>query len=136
MEEKFICPHDSCGKSYVNNTILKRHIQAVHDLQKRFQCSVCGKCLSSQQNLKEHGYIHTGEKPYVCQYPGCNFASRQGTHLSAHKKIHSCTFARIDTGFDRILNYLTSVLGKEEQFSYCEEVTEKVELPLLKDQNI
>lgn len=134
MNAKFVCPHDSCGKSYVNNTILKRHIQAVHDLQKRFQCSVCGKCLSSQQNLNEHNYIHTGEKPYVCQFPGCNFASRQGTHLSAHKKLHRCNSYSPESNFDRILNYLTTRLGMDQELFYSEGITEEVVLPPIRTQ--
>lgn len=70
----------------MNNSILKRHIQAIHNDQKRFQCTACGKCLASRQNLKEHMFIHTGEKPYRCLVEGCGASFRQGTHLSAHKK--------------------------------------------------
>ena len=87
MRSKFTCPHTSCRKSYVNSSILKRHIQAFHNDQKRFKCQTCGKCLASQQNLKEHSYIHSGEKPYKCPYQGCSANFRQGTHLSAHKKM-------------------------------------------------
>ena len=87
MRQIHACQHPNCNKTYVNSSILKRHIQAFHNSEKRFQCRTCGKCLASRQNLKEHSYIHTGEKPYKFQEPGCSAAFRQGTHLSAHKKI-------------------------------------------------
>jgi uncharacterized C2H2 Zn-finger protein len=77
----------------VNSSILKRHIQAFHNSEKRFQCPSCSKCLASRQNLKEHLYIHTGEKPYKCPEPGCGASFRQGTHLSAHKKIEHSSYS-------------------------------------------
>ena len=86
MKILFSCTYPECRKSYVSNSILKRHVQAFHLSTKRFQCQHCEKCLASHQNLKEHLYIHTGEKPYNCPFPGCFASFRQGTHLSAHKK--------------------------------------------------
>ncbi|OMJ78255.1 hypothetical protein SteCoe_6576 [Stentor coeruleus] len=53
------------------------------------KCKYCLKNLSSRQNLREHTYIHTGEKPYICTEPGCEKKFRQGSLLSIHKKIHS-----------------------------------------------
>lgn len=32
---------------------------------------------------------HTGEKPFPCQHPGCNYASSQPTHLKAHMRKHT-----------------------------------------------
>ncbi|OMJ88506.1 hypothetical protein SteCoe_9542 [Stentor coeruleus] len=54
-----------------------------------FKCKYCYRNLSSRQNLKEHIYIHTGEKPYVCTEIGCKQSFRQGSLLSIHKKVHS-----------------------------------------------
>ena len=54
-----------------------------------FKCKYCLRSLSSRQNLREHLYIHTGEKPYVCTEVGCGQKFRQGSLLSIHKRIHS-----------------------------------------------
>ena len=86
MKSIHACKYPGCNKLYANLNILKRHVLAFHKDEGLFKCSYCGKFLASKQNLKEHEYIHTGEKPYKCKYPGCSAEFRQGTHLSAHKK--------------------------------------------------
>ncbi|OMJ71400.1 hypothetical protein SteCoe_30391 [Stentor coeruleus] len=88
MKDLYKCKAAGCEKSYVSNAILKRHILAFHSLVNKYQCKACNKSLASRQNLKEHMYIHTGEKPYKCPLPECQMSFRQGTHLSAHKKFH------------------------------------------------
>jgi uncharacterized Zn-finger protein len=57
--------------------------------KRKFTCKYCFRDLSSRQNLREHLYIHTGEKPYACDEPGCEQSFRQGSLLSIHRKIHS-----------------------------------------------
>lgn len=34
-------------------------------------------------------YIHTGQKPFKCNFPGCDKAFRQAGKLSLHKKLHT-----------------------------------------------
>lgn len=51
-------------------------------------CVLCFKTFTLAQYLKEHTYIHTQQKPFKCDYEGCNRAFRQAGKLSMHKKIH------------------------------------------------
>ena len=53
-----------------------------------FKCSYCKRNLSSRQNLREHIYIHTGERPYVCDESGCGLTFRQGSLYSIHRRSH------------------------------------------------
>ena len=84
----YACPCDGCKRTYTNEKNLKRHIEALHSGSLKYKCEYCHKALSSKQNLKEHTYIHTGERPYVCNEPDCNASFRQGSQLSAHRRIH------------------------------------------------
>ena len=92
MKVTFACHHEDCGRTYQSRKNLQRHINHYHSDNDSLICKVCGKKLSSQQNFKEHNFIHTGEKPYVCDK--CGMAFRQGSQLCSHKKIHSAVEGR------------------------------------------
>ncbi len=32
---------------------------------------------------------HTGEKPYICDYPGCSRAFTQSGQLKTHQRLHA-----------------------------------------------
>ncbi|CAG2102277.1 unnamed protein product [Medioppia subpectinata] len=74
---------------------LQEHSQT-HDKTSLIKCSVNG-CdqskflLISASNVQfdqSHHYIHTGERPYACNWPECGKRFRQKHHLSDHKNIH------------------------------------------------
>ncbi|CAG9317730.1 unnamed protein product [Blepharisma stoltei] len=85
----FKCSAEGCPRTYTNKFNLKRHIEAFHSEDKKYQCKYCTKILSSKQNLREHAFTHSGEKPYFCKETGCGMRFRQGSQLSAHKRIHA-----------------------------------------------
>jgi hypothetical protein len=97
--------------------------------------------LASRQNLKEHIYIHTGEKPYACSVPGCNSSFRQGTHLSAHKRNeHSQTLdiqpQSTVSQYTINLGFLTELLGKIRETREIFEPEVKIELkPIIKSES-
>ncbi|CAG9317162.1 unnamed protein product [Blepharisma stoltei] len=89
MEEniKFTCYYSWCAREFRSKYNLKRHINTRHLFLRAFVCNICNKQLVSKQNLIEHRFIHTGEKPYACRVPGCNKKYRQLSQLSAHAQL-------------------------------------------------
>lgn len=53
-------------------------------------CPICGKQCSRPSTLKTHILIHTGDKPFECQWPSCgrsfNVKSNMLRHFKSHKK--------------------------------------------------
>ena len=82
----YCCMIGTCNKTYSTKFNLKRHVEVSHLKQKKHKCPYCEKFLVSQQNLKEHIFVHTGEKPYQCSTCGEFF--RQISQLSLHKRDH------------------------------------------------
>ena len=118
--QDFKCDYGSCSRHYRTRFGLRRHY-LTHLGIKQHECPYCEKRFALSQYLTEHINIHTGNKPFVCTYPGCNKKFRQAGKLSIHKKQHSlvdfsdsssesstelrdscCTFSTIEAVFTQI----------------------------------
>lgn len=58
-----------------------------HAVGKSLDCSFCGKCFLSREELIVHRATHTGETPIPCSYCGKTFVSK--TTLTIHMRIHT-----------------------------------------------
>lgn len=75
-----------CGKTFLNNDILKRHINGVHRKQLNYECHICGQRCQTSSNLRTHALIHTNILSFVCDI--CNKAFKQMANLKLHKQTH------------------------------------------------
>lgn len=73
-------------------------------------CNICSKELSSKQNLKHHMNIHTGERPFQCNYPGCMAAYKHASQLSNHKIIHKPPTVKVVYEFGDLRSFLGLVI--------------------------
>ena len=96
--DRYNCPFSDCPKVYKCKTNLSRHLCAIHAENKRYQCQICEKVLSSSQNLREHGLLHSKILPFVCKEKGCGKRFRHGSQFSAHKRIHNFTINLLNSG--------------------------------------
>ncbi|KAK6634444.1 hypothetical protein RUM43_011845 [Polyplax serrata] len=53
------------------------------------KCRYCMRVFPREKSLQTHVRTHTGEKPYVCDYPGCPRAFTQSGHLKTHQRLHT-----------------------------------------------
>ena len=112
VHEEVIC--SKCGKKFQNKSRLKRHNRFAHNtipcekcgklipksnakehyLLKHtpkedlaHKCKECGKGFIHAYRLTEHMIIHSGEKPYKCQYCQVGFASKSNKDIH-EKSVH------------------------------------------------
>lgn len=56
---------------------------------KKHSCEHCGKIYGKLSKLQEHVRSHTGERPFVCDAPGCGKTYIRKEHLVVHRVTHA-----------------------------------------------
>lgn len=82
----YCCMAPGCDKAYNTRFNLKRHVAGHHITVRRFSCEICKRQFSSNQNLREHQYVHSRTKSFQCSACGQSF--RQASQLSLHTRFH------------------------------------------------
>ncbi|NXN30819.1 ZN367 protein, partial [Nycticryphes semicollaris] len=53
------------------------------------RCNVCYRVFPREKSLQAHKRTHTGERPYLCDYPDCGKAFVQSGQLKTHQRLHT-----------------------------------------------
>ena len=73
-----------CDQCFMSSTALDYHTKRIHTGEKPFTCEFCNKSFITSGNLKVHRREHTGERPYACDL--CDEKFKQLNSLNCHKK--------------------------------------------------
>ncbi|XP_055918364.1 zinc finger protein 236-like [Eupeodes corollae] len=79
-------PCKICGKHSASKGALQSHMSYVHDLSRKYSCTLCEKSFKKAVALKEHMTTHTGEVLYTCPHCPTTFNSRANMHSHRKKK--------------------------------------------------
>ncbi|CAI9611691.1 unnamed protein product, partial [Staurois parvus] len=55
----------------------------------RIRCNICKRVFPREKSLQAHKRTHTGERPYLCDYPECGKAFVQSGQLKTHQRLHT-----------------------------------------------
>ena len=63
----------------------------VHTGEKPYACTHpgCDYRTSDCSTLARHMRVHTGEKPHVCTWPGCTYSTARSGDLARHRRMHT-----------------------------------------------
>ncbi|KAI4150408.1 MAG: hypothetical protein LQ340_004099 [Diploschistes diacapsis] len=84
----FKCNVPKCGKDFLRDSHLKRHVLSAHTDQRDYICTFedCDKGFATAQRLKRHLSLHEGREKYRCRIDGCGQTFRKHATLDKHQR--------------------------------------------------
>lgn len=84
----YCCPWTGCSKVFNRFYNLRSHYR-IHSGEKPFTCNYCEASFARNHDLKRHVRIHLKTKPYQC--PVCSKAFSRNDAMNRHVRLNSCS---------------------------------------------
>jgi uncharacterized Zn-finger protein len=81
-----VCPWSGCGKIFRSPLLIEKYLR-IHTGEKPFKCDFCSHAFNYKKNLKTHLLNHSGERPFKCDF--CPYACNRKDVLKTHRLIHT-----------------------------------------------
>lgn len=78
-----------CKKSFAIKSDLTNHLKIHTDLNK---CTFCKRSFSVPSKLQRHLRTHTKDKPFFCDFKGCDKSFSDKCNLDGHRSVHLDVF--------------------------------------------
>jgi uncharacterized Zn-finger protein len=78
-----LCTHPGCLKEFSTRWSLNRHTR-VHTGVKPYKCNFCFKEFAQNCSLKRHEQTHSQERVWICDYQGCGKRFKLKEYLEVH----------------------------------------------------
>ena len=118
-KEKFKCTHEGCEFKCSRNGHLQRHIKAVHEKLKPYNCDQCKTSFSQNGHLQTHiRDVHEKLKPYNCEK--CEYKCSQNRDLqkhiqAVHEKLKPYKCDQCETSFSQSSTLQTHIQAVHEK---------------------
>ncbi|KAK9502297.1 hypothetical protein O3M35_011095 [Rhynocoris fuscipes] len=106
---EFCC--ETCGQTFKQLLLLKRHIQAKHICIKPYSCSQCPRKFYDKYELKYHQRLHEDIEDFCCNICKRRFSRRSG--LKAHMRTHTGEKPFDCKICDKSFSYLNTLIAHE-----------------------
>lgn len=74
-----------CARKFTSSDHLRKHNDSQHRMLRRYECDDCDKKFFQRTHLVQHRWIHTGVKPFACEFCPKMYTSRSSLrkHLAS-----------------------------------------------------
>ncbi|XP_070077286.1 zinc finger protein 407 isoform X2 [Equus caballus] len=82
-----------CGVAFVMKKHLNTHLLGKHGVgtpkERKFTCHLCDRSFTEKWALNNHMKLHTGEKPFKCNWPTCHYSFLTASAMKDHYRTHT-----------------------------------------------